>query len=161
MPAITCSPRGPYFRKMRITGPPSVSGAASTILNPWMYPSRSRIFAISAFRRDDGTSTRAWRALMAFRSLVSMSAIGSVMSVVLQSKNRLPAALDHAGDLAAKRVLAEAEAAERELAHEGPRAPAAAAAIAAAHFKLDSLGVLDAFCGRGHRYRPSIASSKN
>jgi hypothetical protein len=68
------------------------------------------------------------------------------------SVKKLPAALDHAGHFAAKRVLAEAEAAERELAHVGARAAAPAATVAAAHLELDSLGILDAFCSRGHRY---------
>src|SRR5918993_5668583 len=85
MPEMTRSPCGPYFRNTRIIGvggPPRTTGS-STILNPWMYPSSWRMRAISAFNLEAGMSTRVCLECTALRMRVSMSAIGSVMSVNL------------------------------------------------------------------------------
>src|SRR6187401_2778651 len=97
--------------------------------------------AISTLRRDDGISTRTWRASVALRIRVSMSEIGSVISLELFSlqssvfglespvsiislsryrlpiddrrlSTELPAALRHAGDIAFERQLAEAQPAQ-------------------------------------------------
>src|ERR1700683_936382 len=98
--------------------------------------------AISALNRDAGTSTRWCRACTAFRILVSMSAIGSVISRLFlefpyspcaptrgQRPVCLPAALDDAGHLTAERELAEAQTAECKLPQERPRAAALPAAV--------------------------------
>src|ERR1022692_3064641 len=45
-----------------------------------MYPSSLRIRAISVFSFEAGTSTFGWRAEMAFRTRVSISAIGSLVT---------------------------------------------------------------------------------
>src|SRR5271157_4342988 len=114
--------------------------------------------AISAFSLEAGTSTFGWRAWIALRTRVSMSAMGSLVISLLggrgpgargQGKNRrakrdlsptsgprspapclLPARLDHAWNLAVQRELAETQAADAEFAQKGARAPAAPAAVA-------------------------------
>src|SRR3954470_7288992 len=78
--------------------------------------------AISAFRRDAGTSTSSWAAVMPLRIRVRKSAIGSVIDM------RSPARLRHAGDEALMRQLSQAHAAQPELAVHRARAPAAPAA---------------------------------
>src|SRR5690348_1518937 len=80
--------------------------------------------AISVFNLEAGTSTLGWRARIALRTRVSMSAIGSLVISLL------PASLDHAGDLAVEGELAEAQAADAELAQEAARTSATPAAIA-------------------------------
>src|SRR5271169_474562 len=62
-------------------------------------------------------------ALLALRMRVSMSAIGSVSTSSL-----LPARLRHAGDDALVREIAQADAAQAELAEDGARPPATVAA---------------------------------
>src|SRR6476660_9062827 len=47
-----------------------------------IYPSSFKIRAISSFKREAGTSTFWWRAWSALRTLVSMSATGSVNLIV-------------------------------------------------------------------------------
>ncbi len=49
-----------------------------------MKPSSARMRAISRFTLDEGTVTSRWRARLAFRMRVSMSAIGSVTLMVYQ-----------------------------------------------------------------------------
>src|SRR5918994_3357218 len=78
--------------------------------------------AISAFRPDDGTTTSSWAAWMPLRIRVRKSAIGSVIDM------RSPARLRHAGDEALVGELAQADAAQPELAVHRTRAPAAPAA---------------------------------
>src|SRR5215217_3771670 len=78
--------------------------------------------AISAFSPDAGISTSSWAAWMPLRIRVRKSAIGSVIDT------RSPARLRHAGDEALVRELAQADAAQPELAVHRPGAPAAAAA---------------------------------
>src|SRR5918994_191699 len=78
--------------------------------------------AISAFRPDDGTTTSSWAAWMPLRIRVRKSAIGSVIDM------GSPARLRHAGDEALVRELAQADAAQPELAVDRTRAPAAPAA---------------------------------
>src|SRR5438093_4532064 len=65
----------------------------------------------------------------AFRILVSMSAIGSVIIA-------LPARLLHTGDVAQQRPLTEANPAQGEPADEGPRPPAEPATVAQPARKL-------------------------
>src|SRR5882672_2173658 len=92
---------------------PACSSATSA-----MKPSLLRMRAISRFVRDAGTSTSVWRARDAFRTRVSMSAIGSEMFM------DLPARLRDAGQLAGQGALPETDAAQVEAAHERSR-PAA------------------------------------
>src|SRR6185295_13847565 len=100
--------------------------------------------AISAFSRDAGMSTRVCFALTALRRRVSMSAIGSVISLFL------PTTLCHPGDVALERQLAEAEAAQRELPHVGARAPAQLAPVAEPDLELGGLQFLRDLCSGGH-----------
>src|SRR5262245_12237996 len=72
---------------------------------------------------------RAWRRL-ALRMRVSRSATGSVIM------GALPGGLAHAGDLAAQRLRAQADAADAELAVDGARAAAQAAAAHGARAEL-------------------------
>src|SRR5207253_7759964 len=58
IPVITRSPRGPYLRNSRSCPRTRSSCPASSTLKPWIYPSCSRILAISTFNRDAGMSTR-------------------------------------------------------------------------------------------------------
>src|SRR4051794_36149177 len=88
-----------------------------------MKPSSLRIRAISRFVRDAGTTTSVWRAREAFRTRVSMSAIGSEMFIGF-----LPARLRDARQLAPEGALPEADPAQGELPHVGTRAPADEAA---------------------------------
>src|SRR5687767_385977 len=78
--------------------------------------------AISAFSREFGITTSSWAAWMPLRIRVRKSAIGSVIDM------RSPARLRHAGDEALVRELAQADAAQPELAVDRTRAPAAPAA---------------------------------
>src|SRR5665647_3637104 len=82
--------------------------------------------AISIFILDDGISTVLCRAVLPLRMRVSMSAMGSVIDMVLDS---LPARLGQTGDDALVRYLAQADAAEPELAVVRARATAPAAAV--------------------------------
>src|SRR5918997_4974073 len=78
--------------------------------------------AISAFSREAGISTSSCAAWMPLRIRVRKSAMGSVIDM------RSPARLRHAGDLALVGELAQADAAQPELAVDRTRAPAAPAA---------------------------------
>src|SRR3954470_11972652 len=89
---------------------------------------------MSILIRDAGISVRVCFAVTALRIRVSMSAIGSVISQLSIASARVswrapaaransPTALGHPGDVALERQLAEAEAAQRELAHVGARPP--------------------------------------
>src|SRR5437867_844322 len=100
------------------------------------------------FKRDAGTMVETCLAMEAFRTRVSMSATGSVIMVadssLFPSSCLLPTRLRHAGNLPAQGELAEADAAERELADVGARAAAAAAPIMKLHLELRStLPLLD------------------
>src|SRR5262245_19810630 len=138
-----------------------------------MYPSSCRIFAMSLLIRDKGMSTRVCLALTALRIRVSMSAIGSVITLsrnrflVLRSRfwvlvlgagsmfrwneeperrtknqepgtqnRRLPAAFRDPGDVAFECELAEAQTAEAELPHVGPRPAAQMATVAQPNLEL-------------------------
>src|SRR6185295_8692603 len=89
-----------------------------------MYPSSSRRRAIAIFCLLAGISTVSCIAWAALRMRVSMSAIGSVSILPL-----LPARLGHAGDDARVGLLAQADAAQAELAVERARPAAAVAAV--------------------------------
>src|ERR1035437_9237756 len=112
--------------------------------------------ATSAFSLEAGTSTLGWRAWIALRTRVSMSAMGSLVIVLLLPV--LPASLGHAGNLAIQGELAETQAANAEFAQERARAstPPATVAVPAlqlrglrlpGYFQLDIFGN---FCSCGH-----------
>src|SRR5947209_2265232 len=113
--------------------------------------------AISALSLDAGTSTFGWRATMALRTRVSMSAIGSL---VMLYDSFLPTGLDDAGDLAIQGELPEAETANAEFAEEAARPSAAPAAIAVPaaelrrllHLRLEEFYVLGDLGGSGHTF---------
>src|SRR5436305_14567747 len=96
-----------------------------------MYPSSSRMRAISSFSFEVGISVRSCSALLALRMRVSMSATGSVSISFL-----LPRALRHAGDDALVGELPQADPAEPELLEHGARPTAAVAAGVVAHLEL-------------------------
>src|SRR4029079_12095196 len=116
-----------YLRVSRRT---SVGPCCSSLTSA-MKPSSTRMRAISRLVRDAGTTTSVCRAREALRTRVSMSAIGSEMFIV-----SLPARLRDARQLAPERALAEADAAEREPSHVGPRPAADEAAVVAADLEL-------------------------
>src|ERR1043165_8380384 len=90
--------------------------------------------AISVLSLEAGTSTFGWRAWIALRTRVNMSAMGSLVIILLSIQPsaascqppadccpdcwRLlsPTRLDHARNLTVERELAEAQAADSELA---------------------------------------------
>src|SRR4029079_5507485 len=116
-----------YLRVRRRTAVgPSCPSATSA-----MKPSATRMRAISRLVRDAGTTTSVCRAREAFRTRVSMSAIGSEMFIGV-----LPTRLRDARQLAQERTLPEADAAEREPSHEGSRTPAHEAAVVRLHLVL-------------------------
>src|SRR4051794_33915179 len=79
--------------------------------------------AISRLSRLAGISTVSCAAMIPLRIRVRKSAIGSVIDM-----RRSPARLGHPGDEAVVGELAQADAAEPELAVDGARTPAAPAA---------------------------------
>src|ERR1022692_1401282 len=130
--------------------------------------------AISAFSLEAGTSTLGWRAWIALRTRVSMSAMGSLVIVLLllnafplseagwrRSLERpffLPARLRHARNLTVQRELAEAQTADAEFAQKSAWAPASPAAVAVPALKFRrlfppfnvQLQILGNLCGGGH-----------
>src|SRR5688500_4290516 len=118
-----------YLRVRRRT----VVGPSCSSRTSAMKPSSLRMRAISRLVRDAGTTTSVWRARDAFRTRVSMSAIGSEMFI-----GSLPTRLRDAGQLAQERTLPEADAAQREPSQEGARPSAHVAAVIRAHLELRS-----------------------
>src|ERR1044072_1812189 len=88
-----------------------------------MYPCSVRMRAISRLRRLEGISTSSSAATSPLPIRARESAMGSVIDIA-----RSPARLRHAGDVALMGELAQADAAEPELAIDRARASAAAAA---------------------------------
>src|SRR6185503_14268535 len=84
---------------------------------------------MARFTFDAGTTTLTFSVACALRMRVSMSAMGSLMLIC----QLLPARLDHAGDLAAHRDLADLVAREAELAERAARASRDRAAVAQSH----------------------------
>src|ERR1700688_2366854 len=143
--------------------------SSSVALKFEMYPSSFRMRAISTFSREAGTSTFWCRACSALRTLVSISATGSVNLIVCFSSRHpfaprsaenlrrlsqpyhlhiagqkptidlLPGRLRHAGNFPAQRQPAEAQAAQAEFAQVSARPPANLAAVVPARGKLGSL----------------------
>src|SRR4029077_15608288 len=106
-----------------------------------------------------GMPTVSWYAEFAFRSRVSMSAMGSVIVMALRpssprfpllardlrcARSRLlPAGLGDAGQFAAVRHCAEADPAQAEPAVDGPRPPAAGTPRVGPDLELRSPLLLD------------------
>src|SRR5258705_3695366 len=84
---------------------------------------------MARFTFDAGTNTLTFSVACALRIRVSMSAMGSLMLIY----GLLPARLDHAGDLAAHRDLADLVASEAELAERAAGAAGHCTAVAQAH----------------------------
>src|SRR5690349_8470374 len=84
---------------------------------------------MARFTFDAGTVTLTFSVACALRMRVSMSAMGSLMLISCL----LPARLDHSGDLAAHRDLADLVAREAELAERAARAAGHGAAVAKPH----------------------------
>src|SRR3954454_25021385 len=95
-----------------------------------MYPSSSRMRAISLRMPELGIETLSCSAWLALRMRVSMSAIGSV--IIWCS----PTALRHSGDHALVCELAQADPADAELAVVRARAAAARASVVVADLVL-------------------------
>src|SRR5262245_55782613 len=167
---MTRSPLGPYFTKSRryFCGFCPCSGGCSCTRKPWMYPSLSRILAISAFNFEAGISTRACLAIVALRIRASMSAIGSVIvhepcmdrphltpPVILpprvpRTPPGLPTALDDAGNVTLERELPEAQPTERELPDEPARPAAQLASVPVPDRELQRLQFPRHLRGRCH-----------
>src|SRR3954463_12452803 len=105
--------------------------------------------AISILSLLAGISTVSCDAWMALRTRVRKSAMGSVMDMALE-RLLLPAALGHARDVAVVRELAQADPAEAELAEDGARAAAAAAARVLTGLVLGGARLADALGKLGH-----------
>src|SRR3954464_3904758 len=84
---------------------------------------------MARFTFDAGTMTLTFSVACALRMRVSMSAMGSLMLISCL----LPARLDHSGNLAAHRDLADLVAPEPELAEGPARAARDGAAVAQPH----------------------------
>src|SRR5437868_10825888 len=84
---------------------------------------------MARFTFDAGTTTLTFSVACALRMRVHMSAMGSLMLMSCL----LPARLDHSGDLAAHRDLADLVAREAELAERAARAARHGAAVAQPH----------------------------
>src|SRR5260370_37166256 len=98
--------------------------------------------AISIFSLEAGTSTLGWRADIALRMRVSISAIGSDV-VMLRTPVilPLPARLNHAGDFSGEGEVPETNPAQTKLAQKAARPAAAEAAVTGAGLELGGLGV--------------------
>src|ERR671911_568424 len=102
----------------------SAVGPSCSSVTSATKPSSLRMRAISRLVLDAGMTTSVCRARDAFRTRVSMSAIGSEMFIGF-----LPTRLRDAGQLAQERSLPEADAAEREPSKERARSTADVAAV--------------------------------
>src|SRR5215210_1383930 len=113
-----------------------------------MNPSSLRILQISSLSLETGTSSRSCLARRALRIRLSRSAMGSVMLIVSLLESLIPGAaasparLDHAGQIALQRQLAEVDAAETELAVVAAGTAADPAAVAIPHVELQLLRFL-------------------
>src|SRR5215211_2146871 len=130
MPEIVRSRSGEYFIVMVRTSPTPFGDGATSY--PTMYPSFWRTSASATFCFDDGIFTWSCIAVLALRTRVSMSAMGSVIMVVASS----PARLRQTRDLAGVGELSQAHPAEAELAEHRARATAAATAGVGADLEL-------------------------
>src|SRR5690606_31542958 len=146
---------GLYFMRMRrvLPGLPTFSSTSY----PSMYPSAARTPARASFSLLEGMRTSSCIAMLALRIRVSMSAMGSVM---VMRRLPSPARLGHAGQLACVRELAQADAAQPELAEHGVRPTAASAPGVGPDLELGlALLLVDERLLR-HCYRPSRLNGK-
>src|SRR5579863_3752032 len=147
---------------------------SSATLKLVIYPSSFKMRAISAFSLEAGTSTFGWRAWIALRTRVSMSAMGSLVIVLLllnasplsaadvggawDAHFFLPARLRHARNLTVQRELAEAQTADAEFAQKSARPSTSPAAVTMPALQnrrlrppfLIELDILRYFRGGGH-----------
>src|SRR3989442_15777728 len=121
-----------------------------------MNPSAFKIFAISSFIRDAGMVTWPLRATNALRILVSISAIGSVITPTLVTS---PACLHHAGNLPTVRQRPEANPAQPELPKHRPRPPTRSAAAVPPDLELPRLPPLVQQRLLGHPATPPPGSA--
>src|SRR2546423_8939139 len=102
--------------------------------------------ASASFSFEDGMTTSSCMATFPLRIRVSMSAMGSVMVMVVPTRRRswLPRGLGHAGDLARMGHLPQADPAQAEPAVDGFGAATPVAAGVGPHLELGlSLLLLD------------------
>src|SRR5271157_764742 len=83
-------------------------------------------------------SASSWRAMIAFRILVSMSAMGSVIDM----DTPLPTRFYYAGQFASQGQIPEADPANIELSHEAPRPAADYASLLCSAAEFDRLSQL-------------------
>src|SRR5665648_123386 len=113
--------------------------------------------AISTFIFELGISTTECRAELALRTRVSMSAMGSVIDMVLAS---LPAGLGQAGDDALMGELAQTDTTDAELTVVGPRSSAPGAPMVLARRKaLLATGLHHEGCLRHTSDTPSLTGT--
>src|ERR1039458_3254064 len=95
--------------------------------------------AISAFSLEAGTSTFGWRAWIALRTRVSMSAIGSLVIILLL--HFLPASLGHTRSLPLGAECGKAEGQNPDLGRNraGPPTSPAAVAVGAGQLGIPGL----------------------
>src|SRR5262245_60956955 len=107
-----------------------------------MNPSSRRIRASSSFSFDDGISTVLCFTKFALRSLVSMSAIGSVIPILESPFQQLtqsiasPTLFHNTRDFSPKRQESEADSAHLETAQVAPRAATKSASSIVTHLEL-------------------------
>src|SRR6478672_4794930 len=128
-----------------------VRGPSALVSKSRMKPSSLRTFAIATLIFEDGMSTLSCFAETALRIRVSISAMGSVIDTI----SLLPARLRDAGDLTLERQLAEANAAQREVADVASRPAAQLAAVAMLDLVLRRTVPLDDHRNLGHVSSPS------
>src|SRR5436853_6538610 len=121
-----------------------------------MNPSAFKIFAISSFIRDAGMETWGLRATNALRILVSISAMGSVITPTLATS---PACLHHTGNLPAVRERPETDPAQPELPKHRPRPATRAAAAVPPDLELRRRSPLDQQRLLGHPATPPPGSA--
>src|SRR3954452_2076578 len=114
--------------------------------------------ASASFCLEEGIRTSSCIATLALRMRVSMSAIGSV--IVISVAPPSPARLGDARDLPGVHELAQADAAELELAVHRVRPAAALAAGVRPHLELRLLRRLVLQSGLRHAYCPSRVNGK-
>src|SRR5438094_526977 len=136
---------------MRSAGRPSLPSAARTSST---YPSRFSTSATERTKREERTSTTDDRTRIPLRIRVNMSAMGSVL---MGLRRLLPRGLADAGDLAAERHRAEAQAARTELPVVRAPSPAELAAVVAPRRELRLALLLDDQAGPSHGRRPPRA----
>src|SRR5216683_2026019 len=112
--------------------------------------------ARASFSLELGIFTDSCMATLALRTLVSMSAMGSVMVIEGSS----PAGLGDAGHLARMDHVAQADPAQAELAEHGTRAPATTAPGVTPHLELGLVLLLlsERFLGHNVLIAPHVGT---